>query len=432
MPGESSESRGIKTTISDISERTLVGCPSISDVVDEALEGNSVPNTVQQDGKRLYRPLIGPDAIRVLALQPAASYSSELRGTLLETTLSKCDYDIIESFTALSYVWGDPLRENYIRVDGISTAITASLDLALRELRDTTRVLRMWADALCINQSNIPERNQQVSLMGHIYATARNTIIHLGPSTPEAESVLGELLSKTSITHQISETGTRINKASKGQLELVQDHILTRPWFRRVWVLQELVLSKDPWLQCGAIRVRWKDFCLFLRQILTALDNQKVDFSTTSGGTNSWNLLKNMNDIRSGAASADASTDLVYQHRIDRTLLSVLTFRRGLGAADPRDLVFAHLGIASDHSKINNKKTHTIQINYQNSCVQVYAQVAFYIVNETNYAGSLKGRALQQLLGLCGDFHPENRMANLPSWVPDVSVALGHVIKDNV
>ena len=33
--------------------------------------------------------------------------------------------------------------------------------------------------------------------------------------------------------------------------------ILEGPWFTRVWVFQELLLSRDPWLQCGSQRIRW-------------------------------------------------------------------------------------------------------------------------------------------------------------------------------
>ncbi|KAH8587775.1 hypothetical protein B0O99DRAFT_731908 [Bisporella sp. PMI_857] len=47
-----------------------------------------------------------------------------------------------------------------------------------------------------------------------------------------------------------------------GQFErVIEEEILARPWFTRVWILQELFLSQDPWLQCGKSRVRWNVFC---------------------------------------------------------------------------------------------------------------------------------------------------------------------------
>jgi hypothetical protein len=86
--------------------------------------------------------------------------------------------------------------------------------------------------------------------MGSVYSTARHTIIFLGPATdPECrcEWILYELADG--------------RRGSFSQFTaVVEDHILVRPWFQRVWVLQELVLSTDPWIQIGSVRIRWRQF----------------------------------------------------------------------------------------------------------------------------------------------------------------------------
>jgi hypothetical protein len=376
----------------------------------------------------LYRPLIDRDAIRVLAIKPASSHSAELQGFLLETTLSERDRDIIGSFTALSYVWGDTSRVCAIQIDGKTTHITATLDLALRDLRDATRVLRIWADAICIDQSNIQERNQQVSLMGSLFATAQHTIIHLGPPTPEAESVLRELSLKTSV-NRLNLDGHR-NLASKAAHTLVHDHILTRPWFRRIWVLQELVLSKDPWIQCGTARIRWKDFCLSLRKAIE--QNARILPPVTNGVKNNWAVLRGINQTRLQASHANFPCSSNNEDT-NRNLLGLLHLRRGLGATDPRDFVFAHLGLALDCFKTQpldqdpdiEKDEYIIPIDYQKSCAYIFAQVVFYIFGRNFWSDE---SALYQVLSLCEDFDPENGMPNLPSWVPDVSTAQSYVI----
>ena len=66
------------------------------------------------------------------------------------------------------------------------------------------------------------------------------------------------------------------------------------------------------------------------------------------------------------------------------TLLQILTSRRGLGALDPRDLVFANLGIASDCTgdRVDKGMKHQEQhsydhpVDYQKPCVLVYTQEA--------------------------------------------------------
>jgi hypothetical protein len=83
-------------------------------------------------------------------------------------------------------------------VDGYQMTITATLEAALRDLRDDARILRVWADALCIDQSNIEERNQQVRQMGRIYSTAHHTVIYLGSLTAPVEKILQVTPSRSS------------------------------------------------------------------------------------------------------------------------------------------------------------------------------------------------------------------------------------------
>ena len=204
-----------------------------------------------------YRSLTEPDSFRLILLQPSSSHSTDLQSTLLHTTLFQCDGDIIDHYTALSYVWGDPTKTGSIYVDEHKFTITATLEAALRDLRDPSRMLRIWADALCIDQSNMTERNSQVALMAQIYSIAHHTVIHLGSLTESYEIILRAAPSNT--------TGVVSNEIPIDDLAgLAATSLLRLPWFSRVWIFQELVLSRDPWLQCGHLRARWTDICNIL------------------------------------------------------------------------------------------------------------------------------------------------------------------------
>jgi len=73
-----------------------------------------IPGT-QSDETFPYQPLVEDDGIRLVLLQPpSADKSDELRCTLYHTTLSRCDDDIIDHYTALSYVWGCKECPNYL------------------------------------------------------------------------------------------------------------------------------------------------------------------------------------------------------------------------------------------------------------------------------------------------------------------------------
>lgn len=126
-----------------------------------------------------YTPLAEPDAIRLLLLEPRRP-GDPIHCSLFHTTSRECRDDIYESYTALSYVWGDAREKRTIFVNSLPFDVTVNLAAALDDIRDEKRPLRLWADAICINQKDIPERNSQISIMRDIYEVAQQTIVYLG------------------------------------------------------------------------------------------------------------------------------------------------------------------------------------------------------------------------------------------------------------
>jgi hypothetical protein len=186
-----------------------------------------------------YSALTEPNAIRLIVLQPSVDVGSQLNCSLIHTTITECEEDVIGHYTAISYVWGDVSDIRTIVVDAKTLEITATLDFALRHIRSCDQVARLWADAICINQADVTERNQQVRQMALVYECAAHTIIYLGPSIPEVEEMLGTLRKLNAKYREHSpdsperwsflsdENGwDREDRASK--------YLLTRPWFTRI------------------------------------------------------------------------------------------------------------------------------------------------------------------------------------------------------
>lgn len=110
-----------------------------------------------------YQSLPEYDTIRLLKLQPSINIDTEPERTLISTTLRACDKDLVEHYTALSYVWGSASNKKTILLEGRPLANTTNLDSALRHIRDPKRSRLIWADAVCINQSDIDEKKSTSS-----------------------------------------------------------------------------------------------------------------------------------------------------------------------------------------------------------------------------------------------------------------------------
>jgi Heterokaryon incompatibility protein (HET) len=118
-----------------------------------------------------------------------------------------------------------------ISVDGSDRDVTANLESALRHIRDPSATRNIWADAVCINQSDNEEKAQQISQMGDVYKLARQTIIYLGESTKESDLFLSYVQSSNSMYN----TGETAPTDESNALSHWPS-ILHCSWFERIWI----------------------------------------------------------------------------------------------------------------------------------------------------------------------------------------------------
>jgi hypothetical protein len=69
-----------------------------------------------------------------------------------------------------------------------------NLYAALKRLRHERYSMLLWVDAICIDQSNIEERNHQVKLMDLIYKNAKIVFMWLGEEADGSDLAM-EILS---------------------------------------------------------------------------------------------------------------------------------------------------------------------------------------------------------------------------------------------
>ena len=362
-----------------------------------------------------YAPLTEPDCIRLIELQPALDGSAPIQCKLIHVNLSRFgDDDIFDHYMALSYVWGCPAKTRRVWINGTSLEITVNLFSGLRDIRDETRPLLLWADGICINQSDSNEKRLQIGIMGQIYSRALHTIIYLGPAAIDS----AEFQCITALRQSCHRANADLN--------LPFASILSNEWFTRVWVFQELVFSTSPWIQCGRTRVKWSKFYEYFvksTQGSTVLgkDLERGEYSASPASVFANNMRYRLPDSfetkrlncfvamqcaweihhssSEGTHPKNGSKELS-----SNTMLELLRERRGSATSDTRDMVFAHVGFAADGQHDD------LKVDYSKTSVQVFTDCARYLANK---------HGIETLLACVNDSKSATRLKGLPSWVPD-------------
>lgn len=328
-----------------------------------------------------YFPLGRDDTIRVVEIAPSPDPDAPIECTLLLRRLSEDEPE----YEALSYTWGDAADRMPITVTGASCAsiiVTKNCFNALRNLRTPDKARTMWIDAICINQDDLSERSAQVRMMFDIFFRASRTMVYLGEETTESEIVFNELIEAAPLPRNFKALsgGHVVHRARprpNSELALALDALLRRPWFQRVWVLQEVYASECPWVMCGPRAAPWDTFQDFtLGYTGTKITRDELPFSVFVYGpayTSPWDRLFKL--------LANTQPNL---------------------ATDPRDKVLAlkaFLGQGRDQLDPF--------IDYSMSVEDLYQKVAEKLLQ------CLGSRVLSAIR------HPHNR--TMPSWVPDWS-----------
>ncbi|TLS25620.1 hypothetical protein PpBr36_06911 [Pyricularia pennisetigena] len=359
-----------------------------------------------------YSPLSSHRQIRLLRVFAGAG-DDELSGELFHAAL-----DSVPRFTALSYAWGDPQPQKTIRCCDSIAEVLPSLHSALRHLREPYRDVLVWADALCIDQENILERNEQVKIMGDIYASAMCTAIWLGEESTEVKMAFGWLRRFDKAT----ELWDSSPQACKHDAEFIDRHhaeailqsafgnwkvlafkniwaLLDRPWFTRKWIIQELVKSRMPLLVSGRNCIPWPFLSAWLRFIRKCTVQQEDFRSACPRPFEADSKVLGPCELRATLLWRIESKD-------NPLLLFLLTKTLQFRCHDPRDHVFALIGIASDAERFR-------LIDYRKKTEDVCRQLAYLCVSDTMNLKLLWSLLSSTPLG-----------KRLHSWVPDLENGL--------
>jgi hypothetical protein len=254
-------------------------------------------------------------------------------------------------YRALSYTWGNSLSDEplqvLIDVDGElqprNLVVTENCMGALKRLYEDDSLTPVWVDAICIDQNQDNERNHQVSLMSNIYSTAEKVQIDLGPGDQGTRRALRYI--KQEYEFNLKSTGTPLQYfpytdiAPLNVQESLSD-ILSRSWFTRVWVLQEVHFAKYAEVLCGKDKIPWSILRLLGIHYYEndhAHSRLTVSLSNLEPSTSSQNTAK-----------IPPILSIAENQKVEKTLWHWLQETYSLKSTDPRDSVYALLGLASD------------------------------------------------------------------------------------
>jgi hypothetical protein len=303
-------------------------------------------------------------------------------------------------------VWGDVEDTRLILLDGHEFPITENLWQVLQRLRRRSLPVILWADGICINQSDTNEKGLQVPLMTEIYTKAYSVAIWLGPQADNSHMAVD-------LMHEIVaaevEGDWLVKEIIHSRTKLVAFQALAilfrREYWNRVWVVQEVANGSDITVYCGNIAAPFslyadasKLFSKYNTELVRASREAVVDGSTapvSRGSTGLFNWSNILSTLGPGGLRNPG-----------RGMLNALLFHRDKHCSDPRDKVYGLLGILSLEER------DCFGVDYNISMNEVYTNVVHYLLTTT-----------RRLDVLCASIHIMGiqTTSGLPSWVPDWS-----------
>ncbi|KAI9666007.1 MAG: hypothetical protein M1821_003942 [Bathelium mastoideum] len=349
-----------------------------------------------------YHPLnTTRNEIRLLVLQPGG-FSDDIVAYIQHVPL---DYKL--KYEALSYIWGSPTPGKNIKISGDDFNVRENLYGALRHLRHAEQTRILWIDAICINQSDIHERNQQIKRMREIYNLADEVIVWLGTETPDNRTAVDFLRhcdQFKSIDDRHEEISDMLAKEENAHILNAVSSFLRQEYWSRVWIIQEIRVATQLRVYFGSDSIRWTTFETVVASVGALLEEPGAsDGKSSAFASSPKTILREptplqISLLRSGFLNISLDA-------------AIFAFWKGRGASDPRDCLYALYGLFD--SQVNDNIA-TPDIDYNLTTKDVF--INFVTYGMTNPSTPSEGP-----LNLICLREPGRTNTELPSWVPDFS-----------
>jgi hypothetical protein len=367
-----------------------------------------------------YRPLAQRE-VRLIDIEP---WKDDPLNDEIHFSMRVFPIDDCPPYLALSYAWGDPTDTRPCYCDQQGFPVAKSLHGALVRLRDRDTHSPIWIDVVCINQDDLGEKSRQVRMMREIYFRATATIVWLGESCDGDVTAIQLMHNVNSVypdPRMIPQKGSIHDPGgTQGFNRLAAPEELglpplsysewnklvdfyRKPWFSRVWVIQEFCVARNIVMWCGNSNL----------QAFVVLNAAFKMASYVGLGKGRWN-----NTIATELLNAAALAELQshFQRQPSASIFALLRLTRGFKATIPHDRLFALLGIAD-----NGKRGHFVgfPVDYEQSINDTLIGFMRWALEEC------KDIDMESSLALLSYACCPTTSRGLPSWVPIWETDLG-------
>ncbi|OCK78033.1 hypothetical protein K432DRAFT_281275, partial [Lepidopterella palustris CBS 459.81] len=314
--------------------------------------------------------------------------------------------------------------------------VTVNLKNALQRFRDSSRGRFLWVDAICINQEDVTERTQQVKMMTEIYSRAPSVVIWLGDGDTDTDKAMDVIATLSSLLktefpdiskYLMGPNGTefgishvaRILEKYQFQVQPVESdesaaaslsYLFGNPWFRRIWVLQEVARSWNTLVISGGKQVYWGEL-LFSH----VWQNTFHKIPGPNGG-----IVERQHSITVVPTVWLSFAENGTSKRLHFFELCLRT--REFRSTDPRDKIFGILALAEETWQIRHLPLE-LQPNYAKRAIEVYCDFTYGLIRLSKSLELLS--AVDPIAVESALVSGKPLYSTLPSWVPTLTEGRG-------
>ncbi|EKG18433.1 Heterokaryon incompatibility [Macrophomina phaseolina MS6] len=344
-----------------------------------------------------YAPLKSNDSIRLLVLLPGLPETPVRCELLVEPLCGSRRYE------AISYAWGGTRRKGVVFCHGSKLNVPQNLVDALQTFRRRSKRRVLWADSICINQDDIPEREKQVRHMGMVFERAERVLVWLGYDKYLDCRKLFNVIERLAIKVRTGDDWAyhKMLEDPKGTFWSTLERFMRCDWFSRLWVVQEIGFASDAILYQNREFLRWRDLVAMNDHLRRHYHN----LLSSNGRPNAQRVSDMSRSDFRGSRAANPG----------RYILRLLWLSRVQLCSDDRDRVYAFLAHACFRQTLANPDSGLfLKVSYEVPPAALFTSFAERLL------GVIPGQPLFFLVFVSHNM--DAIRGNVHSWVPQLNI----------